>query len=94
MQGGRQFLAKLVELARIDVADGPEIETTFRPMPDVKSMPGLAGRNRMLGAQALRHEQIDHMLAAPINDRGYLLAVDVVETAADQRKACLLYTSR
>jgi hypothetical protein len=87
VQGGGEFPAKLVELARVDIADGPEIETFFRPMPDVKSMPGFAGYSRMLGAQMLRHEQIDHVVVAAIDDCRHGLAVDVVETAADQRKA-------
>jgi hypothetical protein len=55
VQGGGQFLAKLVELARIDIADGPEVETAFRPMPDIKSMHRFALLTVHRGSQLLRH---------------------------------------
>ena len=54
------------------------------PAPDVEPLHLFDFR---AGSRRLRDEQIDHVLAPPIDDRGHRLAVDVVEPPADQREA-------
>src|SRR4029077_15885904 len=84
MQRGGEFLAELVELAGIDIADRPQIEAGFAPMADVEALHGFVIDATDRGAQRLRDEEIDHVLAAAIDDRRHRLAVDVIERAADQ----------
>jgi hypothetical protein len=56
--------------------------TFFRPVADIIALDRLVYRAGMLGPQALRHEQIDQMFAALIDDRGHRLAGDIIEPAA------------
>src|SRR5580700_6520597 len=86
MQRGGEFLAEFIELAGIDIADRPQIEARFPPMADVEALHGFVVDAADRGAQGLRDEQIDHVLAAAIDDRRDRLAVDVIEPAADQGK--------
>ena len=55
-------------------------------MAHVVALHGERRYRRMHRGQMLRHERIDDVLAAPINDRGDRLAVDVIEAAAEQRE--------
>src|SRR5271155_3947288 len=82
-----EFLPEFIELAGIDVADRPQIEAALAPVADVKALHGFVLDAADRGAQRLADEQIDHMLAPAIDDRGHRLAVDVIEPAADQGKA-------
>src|SRR5580693_8409591 len=86
VQCSGKFLAEFIELAGIDVADHPQIEAALAPMADVKSLHGFVLDAVDCGAQWLADEQIDHVLAPVIDDRGHRLAVDVIEPAADQGK--------
>src|SRR5580704_16346909 len=86
MQRGGDFLPEFIELAGIDVADRPQVEAALAPMADVKSLHGFVLDAMDRGAQRLADEQIDHVLAPVIDDRGHRLAVDVIEPAADQGK--------
>ena len=86
MRGGGELFAKLVKFGGIDVADRPEIEPFVGPVADVKAVDFAAGSPHARRRMA-RDEQIDDMVAAPIDQRGGGLAVDVVEPAADQREA-------
>lgn len=79
MHGSRDFLRELVEFVAGKVAYRPEVETFFRPVADIIALDRLVYR---IGPEALRHEQIDHMFAALIDDRGHRLAGDVIEPAA------------
>ena len=78
---------ELVKLIPGEVADGPEVEAFFRPVTDIIALDRLRYRAGMLGAQSLRDEQIDHVFSTLIDDRGHRLAIDVIETAAEERKA-------
>ena len=42
MQGSHEFLAKLVEFVRVDVADRPKIEAVLRPMAHIEALPRFA----------------------------------------------------
>src|SRR5580658_8970706 len=86
MQSGRYLLHELAELYRIEVADRPEVEPASGPMAHIVTLDGPSRHGGVLGAQALGDEQIDDVLAALIDDGGHRLAVDVIETAAEQRK--------
>jgi class 3 adenylate cyclase len=56
-------------------------------MSNIETPHGLDLRGAMLGAQVPVDEQINNMLAAPIDDRALRLAVDIVEAPADEGKA-------
>src|SRR5580693_3924481 len=86
MQRGGEFLAEFIEFAGIDIADRPQIEAGLAPMADVETLHAFVFDAADRGAQRLADEQIDHMLAAAIDDRCHRLAVDVIEPAADQGK--------
>jgi hypothetical protein len=87
MERGLEFLDEFLQLFRIDVADGKELETLCTPALDVETLHGLGSRPVTFGGTSLRDEEIDHMRAAPIDDRRDGLAVDVVEPSAEQREA-------
>src|SRR5438309_1957310 len=82
-----KFIHEFLQLFRIDVADGKELETLRTPASDVKSLHRLELCPVTFGASYLRDEEIDHMRAASVDDRSDSLAVDVVEPAAEQREA-------
>src|SRR5438445_12775955 len=71
MERGLEFLDEFLQLFRIDVADGKELETLCTPASDVKSVHRLEPRPVTFGGGSLRDEEIDHMRAAAIDDRSY-----------------------
>ena len=73
MHGSRDFLHELVEFVAGKVAYRPEVEAFFRPVADIIAPDRLVHRAGMLGPQALRDEQIDHMFAALTDDRSHIL---------------------
>src|SRR5260221_7078455 len=87
MQRGLEFIDEFLQLFRIDVADGKELETLCTPAFDVEALHRLELRPVTFGGSSLRDEEIDHMHAAPIDDRRDGLPVDVVEPPAEQREA-------
>ena len=87
MQRSRDFLHELVEFVAGKIADGPEVEALLGPMADIVALDRPVGDGGVLRAQSLGDEQIDDVLAALIDDRSHRLAVDVIEAAAEQRKA-------
>src|SRR2546429_7606509 len=74
-----EFLDEFLQLFRIDVADGKELETLCTPASDVKSLHRLEPRPVTFGGGSLRDEEIDHMRAAAIDDRSDGLTVNIVE---------------
>src|SRR3954471_12419867 len=82
-----ELVDELGELVAADIADGPEIQAALAPAATVEALHGLGLRRPVLGARGLRHEQVDHMLAALVDDRADGARVDIVEPATDQRKA-------
>src|SRR6516165_12769811 len=83
----RDFLDELVQFIAGEVADRPKIETVLRPMAHIIALDAFGHGAGMPCAQLLGDEQIDYVLAPLIDDRGNRLAVDIVEPAAEQRKA-------
>jgi hypothetical protein len=81
-----EFIDEFLQLIRVDVADGKELETLCTPAPDVKSLHRLEPRPVTFGDSSLRDEEIDHMRVAPIDNRRYGLAVNIVEPPAEQRE--------
>ena len=74
---------ELVQFVAGEVADRPEIESTLRPTAHIIALDALGHGRGVLCAQMLGDEQIDHVLAPLIDDRGNRLAVDIVEPAAE-----------
>src|SRR6266581_3127450 len=87
MERGLEFVDEFLQLFRIDVADSKEFETLRTPAPDVETLHRVELRPVTFGGSSLRDGEIDHMRAAPIDDRRDGLAVDVVEPPAEQREA-------
>lgn len=62
VQVSPEFLAKLVQLAGVDIADRPEAEPGLGPVTDVKSTPCFADNVPLFGTQAAGAEWVDHVL--------------------------------
>ena len=56
-------------------------------MPDVEALDRLDLGGAPFGARRLRHEQVDDVLAAAIDHGADGAGIDIIEPAADQRKA-------
>src|SRR5262249_36107375 len=86
-RGGFEFLAKTRQLLFCQIADGPIAEAAIAPAADIESLHRLHLRRAGFGARALRHEQVDDMLAAAVDHRADRTAIDIIQPAADQRKS-------
>ena len=87
MERGLEFIDEFLQLVRADVTDGKELETLCTPASDVKSLHRLEPRPLSFGDSSLRDEEIDHMRAAPIDNRRDRLPANIVEPPAEQRKS-------
>src|SRR6266699_2038311 len=87
MERSLKFVDEFLQLFRIEVADGKELETLCTPASDVESLHRLKLCRVTFGGGFLRDEEIDHMRAAPIDDRSNGLAVKIVEPPAEKREA-------
>src|SRR6516225_5023913 len=83
----RNFSDELVQFVAGEIADCPEIESVLRPVAQIIALDAFGHGPGMPCAQMLGDEQIDDVLAPLIDDRGNRLTVDIVEPAAEQRKA-------
>ncbi len=84
MERGVEFLDEFLQLFTVDIADSEELETLRSPASNVVSLHRLQLRRVTFGGGSLRNEEIDHVLAASIDNRGDGLAVDIVEPSAEQ----------
>src|ERR1700733_14598645 len=84
VHGRRDFLHELVEFVAGKVAHRPEVETLLRPVADIVALDRLRDRPGVRDSEALRDEQIDHMFAALIDDRGHRLAGEINWPAAQE----------
>jgi hypothetical protein len=75
-------LDEVVQFVAGEVADHPEIEAAQRPMAHIIALDTLGHGLGVPCAQMWGDEQIDHVLAPLIDDRGNRLTVDIVEPAA------------
>src|SRR6516225_6931172 len=82
MERGVEFLDEFLQLFTVDIADSEELETLRSPASNVVSLHCLQLRRVTFGGGSLRNEEIDHVLAASIDNRGDGLAVDIVEPFA------------
>jgi hypothetical protein len=87
MERSVEFLDEVLQLFTVDIADSKELETLRSPAPNVVSLHCLQLRLVTFDWSSLRNEEIDHVFAASIDNRGDGLAVDIVEPSAEQRKA-------
>jgi len=96
MEGGVEFLGEFLQLFAVDIADGKELETLRSPASNVESLNCLEPRLVTFGGSSLRNEEIDHVCAASIDNRGDGLAVDVVKPSAEQCETlrCQVYDRR
>jgi hypothetical protein len=69
LQVSPEFLAKLVQLADIDIANRPEAEAGLGPVTDVKSTTRLADNVPVFGTWRRATNRLIHMMAAAVNDR-------------------------
>lgn len=86
-QCGAEFIGELLQFTGVDVTDGHQIEALFAPPQDIESLYRLRSRCERRRSQRLRHEQVDDVRASLVDDCRNGLAVDVVETTAEERKA-------
>src|ERR1700747_2068155 len=93
MKRGVEFLDEFLQLFIVDIADSKELETLRSPASNVVS---LQLRRVTFGGGSLRNEEIDHVFAASIDNRGDGLAVVIVEPSAEQREAlgCQIHDRR
>src|SRR4051795_11878793 len=82
---GFELAPEVFQLVGAEIAHRPEREARLGPAADVEALQGFDCGAVPLGA--LRDEQIDDVHAAPVDQRGDGLAVEIVEPAADQREA-------
>src|SRR5262249_54365615 len=87
MECGVEFLDEFLQLFIVDIADSKELETLRSPASNVVPLHCLQLRLVTFGGSSLRNEEIDHVLAASIDDRGDDLALNIVEPSAKQHKA-------
>src|SRR5260370_10152261 len=87
MERGVEFLDEFLQLFTVDIADSEELETLCSPASNVVSLHCLQLRRVTFGGGSLRNEEIDHVLAASIDNRGDGLAVDIFEPSAEQHEA-------
>src|SRR5262249_23219376 len=85
--GAFELRGKFFQLIAIEVADRQKIQALIGPASDVESLHALQPGRCHRRANALGNEQIDYVHPAPVNDRRHRLAVDEIESAADQGKA-------
>src|SRR6478752_6929959 len=79
---GLELAGELRELVSAEVAHGPEVQAAAAPAAAVEALHGLGLRRAIFRARRLRHEQIDDVLAAPVDHRADSARVDIVEPAA------------
>src|SRR5260221_11943709 len=91
-----EFLDEFLQLFTVDIADSEELETLRSPASNVVSLHCLQLRRVTFGGGSLRNEEIDHVLAASIDNRGDGLAVDIVDPSAEQHEAlrCRIHDRR
>src|SRR5438552_3500186 len=82
-----EFLDEFPQLFTVDIADSKELETLRSPASNVVPLHCLQLRRVTFNWSSLRNEEIDHVLAASIDDRGDGLALNIVEPSAKQHKA-------
>src|ERR1700726_198243 len=82
---GLELIAEFLQFLAVYVADRPEAEVRPGPAPNRETLQFFHRRSDP-GTRSLRNEQIDDMGASLIDDRRDRPAIDVVETAADERK--------
>src|SRR5256886_17625569 len=87
MERGVELLDEFLQLFTVDIADSKELETLRSPASNVVSLHCLQLRRVTFGGGSLRNEEIDHVFAASIDNRGDGLAVDIVEPSAEQHEA-------
>src|SRR6266516_3474334 len=87
MERGVEFLDEFLQLFTVDIADSKELETLRSPASNVVPPDRLQLRPVTFGGSSLRNEEIDHVSAASIDNRGDGLAVDIIEPSAEQREA-------
>jgi hypothetical protein len=78
------------QLVGLQIGDGPEVQTCFRPMSQV-----IAALRKHLHAalgtfDGRPHEQIDDMLPMTLDEGGGGTAVEKIDPAAGQREALIL----
>src|SRR6195952_1477580 len=81
-----EFLAELRQFIGAEIADRPVVQPPLAPAPDVETL-NRFGSGAMLGASALRDEQVDDVAAPLVDHRAERAAVHIIEPAADQGKA-------
>src|SRR5208282_809750 len=84
---GANQLRELVEFLLIQIRHHPAIHPRDHQLLDVVSMLRLDSLGARRGACRRPHENVDHMVAMLIHERRDRPAVDIVETAAHQRKS-------
>src|SRR5665213_897704 len=83
---GLELVAEFGEFIGGEIGDGPEVQAALAPASDVEALEAFGLRRARLGGGGLRHEQVDDMQAAAIDDGADGAGVDVIEPAADQGK--------
>src|SRR5260370_30174690 len=63
-----ELLAELGEFVGGDVGDRPVVQPALAPASDIEALERLGPRRAALGARGLRHEQIDQVQAAAVDD--------------------------
>src|SRR5260221_2342097 len=78
---------ELIELDVVEIGHGPEGHPLVRPMPHLEAAESARVRERFAAVRRRPHEDVDGVLPALIDERGYGAAAEVVQTPADERKA-------
>ena len=81
-----EYLDEVPQLIGADVADRDERETPRTPVLDVEPLHRCALRRALRRGRSLRDEEIDHVRATSVDNRGDGLAVNIVKPPADQRE--------
>src|SRR3954451_15303023 len=80
-----ELLAELRQFVGGKIAHGPIVQPSLTPTPYIEALDRF-GSGAVLGAGALRDEQVDDVAAPLVDHRSERPAIDIVEPPADQHK--------
>src|SRR5258706_10854432 len=80
-------LGKLVELRIVEIGDGPEGHAVAGPVAHLEAAESARVDRRFAAVRRGPHEDVDRVLPTLIDERGDGATGEVIESAADQRKA-------